>query len=116
MARWAAEAVRDHGGCEVVCPVSLAVRDLPAQPPEGFHGAVGELEVAAAGHPPLLLYDGESVRELGPPGPPLGVDLGARSDTLDRGLRGLRVGVHHHHLQALRPVAVLRRRQQDPHP
>ncbi len=35
-----------------------------------------ELRVAAAGHPPLLLDDGRSVRELGPPAPPLGVELG----------------------------------------
>ncbi len=34
-----------------------------------------ELTVATAGHPPLLLTDGENVRELGPPSRPLGVDL-----------------------------------------
>ena len=35
-----------------------------------------ELAVATAGHPPLLFDDGQNVRELGPPGRPLGVDLG----------------------------------------
>ncbi len=35
-----------------------------------------ELTVATAGHPPLLLFDGQTVRELGPPSPPLGVELG----------------------------------------
>ncbi len=35
-----------------------------------------ELTVATAGHPPLLLDDGESVREVGAPSRPLGVELG----------------------------------------
>ena len=34
-----------------------------------------ELTVATAGHPPLLLCDGHTVRELGQPGHPLGVEL-----------------------------------------
>ncbi|MEM7351220.1 MAG: SpoIIE family protein phosphatase [Acidobacteriota bacterium] len=35
-----------------------------------------EITVAAAGHPPLLLFDGTEVHELGQPRQPLGVDLG----------------------------------------
>ncbi len=35
-----------------------------------------ELTVATAGHPPLLLDDGQAVRELGAPGRPLGIELG----------------------------------------
>ena len=44
----------------------------------------GELSVASAGHPPLLLYADGEVRELGEPGLPLGSQLGhdARSQTL----------------------------------
>ena len=34
-----------------------------------------ELTVATAGHPPLLLHDGQTVHELGIPSRPLGVDL-----------------------------------------
>jgi len=36
LARWAADAVRAHGGCEVVCPVSLAVRVCLAAHDEGI--------------------------------------------------------------------------------
>lgn len=36
-----------------------------------------ELAVATAGHPSLLFFDGETVRELGRPGQPLGVELEA---------------------------------------
>ena len=36
-----------------------------------------ELEVASAGHPPLLVYAGGEVREIGRPGQPLGVELAA---------------------------------------
>ncbi len=41
-----------------------------------------ELKVASAGHPPLLLCDGRTVRELGPPAPPLGVELGGTDDEI----------------------------------
>ena len=34
-----------------------------------------ELRVATAGHPPLLLFDGDDLRELGAPARPLGIDL-----------------------------------------
>ncbi len=37
-----------------------------------------QLTVATAGHPPLLLADAGGVRELGIPGPPLGVELGGK--------------------------------------
>lgn len=43
-----------------------------------------ELSVASAGHLPLLVASGDGVRELGCPGPPLGVDL--KSDDEDERL------------------------------
>ncbi len=41
-----------------------------------------ELTVATAGHPPLLLYDGQDLRELGPPGRPLGVELAGTDEEI----------------------------------
>ena len=38
--------------------------------------ALRQLTVATAGHPPLLLFDGSEVREVGQERQPLGVDLG----------------------------------------
>ncbi len=36
LARWAADAIRTHGGCEIVCTVSLAVRICTAAREEGI--------------------------------------------------------------------------------
>ncbi len=33
------------------------------------------LSVASAGHPPLVVWDGQRNREIGPPSRPLGIDL-----------------------------------------